>query len=250
MLKIGIIGGSGLDDPDLIEDFQIIDVHTHWGHTSSVLKTGKIHDVDVVLLSRHGSKHAISPSGVNYRANIWAMKELGVTHIIATTACGSLREEINRGDIVILDQMIDFTRHRQITFFENFIDGAVHTQMADPFNEIIRQKLIECCREMKVNHHENATVITIEGPRFSTRAESHMFRSWGADVINMSTGPECILANEANIPYGCIAISTDYDCWKTDEEPVTFDEILRIFSHNIENIKDLIIKTIDRMKDL
>jgi len=250
MLKIGIIGGSGLDDPDLIEDYSIVDIHNHWGHPSSVLKTGKIHDIDIVMLSRHGSKHAISPSGVNYRANIWALKDLGVTHIIATTACGSLREEINRGDIVILDQMIDFTRHRQTTFFENFVDGAVHTQMADPFNKHIREKLIDCCRDMNIRHHEKATVITIEGPRFSTRAESFMFRQWGADVINMSTGPECILANEANIPYGCIAISTDYDCWKTDEEPVTFDEILKIFNQNIEKVKKLIVGTIDRMKNL
>jgi len=250
MLKIGIIGGSGLDDSDLLKDFQILDVHNHWGHPSSVLKTGKVHDVDVVMLSRHGSTHSISPSGVNYRANIWALKDLGVTHIIATTACGSLREDIQRGDMVILDQMIDFTRHRQVTFFDNFIDGAVHTQMADPFNSLIRRKMIECCKDLNIKHHEKATVITIEGPRFSTRAESFMFRQWGADVINMSTGPECILANEANIPYGCIAISTDYDCWKTDEEPVTFDEILKIFNQNIEKVKELIVGTIDKMKIL
>lgn len=248
MVKIGIIGGSGLDDPELLDDYQIQDTLNPWGHPSSVLKTGKINDVEVVLLSRHGSKHLISPSGVNYRANIWAMKELGVTHIIATSACGSLREDIERGDIVILDQMIDFTRHREITFFENFIEGAVHTQMADPFNENIRRKLIESSKSLSLDFHDKGTVITIEGPRFSTRAESRMFRMWGADVINMSTGPECILANEANIPYACIAISTDYDCWKTDEEPVTFDEIIRIFNQNIEKVKDLIINTIKIMK--
>ena len=246
MTKIAIIGGSGLEDPAILKDPQDISVETPYGDPSSAFKCGKISGVDVVILSRHGRDHAIPPTQVNNRANIWAIKELGCTHIIVTTACGSLREEIDRGHMVILDQFIDFTRHREITFFESFENGQLnHTPMADPFNAKLRGKLIEKAAELKLQFHSKGTVVTIEGPRFSTRAESNMFRAWGADVINMSTGPECILANELGIPYAAIALSTDYDCWKTDEDPVTWEEVLKVFNQNVENVIKLLIKTIE-----
>ncbi len=246
MTKIAIIGGSGLEDPAILKDPQDISVETPYGDPSSAFKYGKISGVDVVILSRHGRDHAIPPTQVNNRANIWAIKELGCTHIIVTTACGSLREEIDRGHMVILDQFIDFTRHRQITFFESFENGQLnHTPMAEPFHAELRERLIDKAETLNLQYHSKGTVVTIEGPRFSTRAESTMFRAWGADVINMSTAPECILANELGIPYAAIALSTDYDCWKTDEDPVTWEEVLKVFNQNVENVIKLLLKTIE-----
>jgi|TARA_Y100000310_G_scaffold318480_1_gene372633 5'-methylthioadenosine phosphorylase len=251
MAKIGIIGGSGLDDPKILEDAKEIDVDTSYGKPSSALTVGKIEDIEVVLLARHGKQHTIPPSQVNYKANIQALKDQSCTHILATTACGSLRQEIGRGDFVILDQFIDFTRHRKITFFEEFPAGgenAKHTSMPDPFSEELRTATIKTCKELNLKFHQKGTVVTIEGPRFSTRAESKMFRIWGADVINMSVAPECILANEAGIPYAAVAMSTDYDSWKEEEKPVTWKEVLEIFNQNVEKVKKLLIATITKIK--
>jgi len=247
MAKVGIIGGSGLDDPHILEDVKEFHMTTPFGQPSSPLTIGSIEGRGVVILARHGRQHTIPPSQVNYRANIQALKSQGCTHILATTACGSLREEIKRGDIVILDQFIDFTRFRPITFFEVFPPGAEnakHTSMADPFSEPLRQRLITAAKQLGLSFRERGTVVSIEGPRFSTRAESRMFRIWGADVVNMSLAPEAILANEAGIPYAAVAISTDYDCWKTDEAPVEWSEILRIFESNVRNVKKLLLETI------
>ena len=178
-MKVGIIGGSGLDNPELLKDFKEIEVDTKYGKPSDKLIIGKLGDAEVVILSRHGKGHKITPTGVNYRANIQALKEQKVDYILATTACGSLREEIGRGDFVILDQFIDFTRHRNITFHDDFNDGIQHAPMAAPFDEKLRKILIEASKKLGYKTHEKGTVITIEGPRFSTRAESNMFRSWG-----------------------------------------------------------------------
>jgi 5'-methylthioadenosine phosphorylase len=248
-IKIGIIGGSGLDNPNILTNVGEKMVDTPFGKPSSSLKIGNIGKVSVVLLARHGHNHSIPPTQVNYRANIHALKEAGCTHILATTACGSLREEIRRGDLVILDQFIDYTRHRKISFFEEFKLGeARHTPMARPFNEMLRNKLIETCQNLNLKHHPSGTVITIEGPRFSTIAESKMFRLFGADVINMSVAPETILANELGIPYAAIAMSTDYDCWKADEKPVTWDEILAVFGENVEKVTKLLVATIPNIE--
>src|SRR6056297_2107539 len=248
MAKIAIIGGSGLEDPDILKSPETKEVGTPYGAPSSELTTGKIEDIDVVILSRHGKKHTIPPSEVNNRANIWAIKELGCDYILATTACGSLRKKIDRGDLVILDQFIDFTKHRKTTYFEEFEPGEMkHTVMADPFDSNLRKLLIQSAEELKLNFHQKGTVVTIEGPRFSTRAESNMFRMWGADVINMSTAPEAILANELGIPYAAIAMSTDFDCWKTDEEPVSWKEIIEIFNQNVHNVIDLILASLKKL---
>ncbi|SHF44344.1 5'-methylthioadenosine phosphorylase [Mariniphaga anaerophila] len=244
-MKIAIIGGSGLEDPDILKNPGETEVETPYGNPSSSFKTGRIEGVEVAILSRHGRDHGIPPSQVNSRANIWAIKELGCSHILATTACGSLRGEIERGDLVIPDQFIDFTRHREITFFERFEAGNLqHCPMSDPFDKNLRQKLIDTAGELNLAFHHKGTVITIEGPRFSTRAESNMFRMWGADIINMSVAPECILANEMQIPYAAVALSTDYDCWKTDEAPVTWEEVLRVFNQNVKNVIRLLKHTI------
>lgn len=245
MKKIAIIGGSGLEDPAILKEPKDVAVETPYGHPSSSFKCGKIGGVEVAILSRHDRDHSIPPTQVNNRANIWAIKELGCTHIIVTTACGSLREEIDRGHLVILDQFIDFTRHRDVTFHSKFENGDLnHTPMADPFDGELRKTLIQKAQELKLPFQEKGTVVTIEGPRFSTRAESNMFRILGADVINMSTAPECILANEIGIPYAAIALSTDYDCWKTNEEPVTWEEVLKVFNRNVENVIRLLLETI------
>ncbi len=248
MAKIGIIGGSGLDDPKILKNTKETEIETPYGMPSSRLTEGKIEGVDVVLIARHGNKHQYPPTNVNYRANIWALKKAGCTHIIATTAVGSLKKEIERGDLVIADQFIDFTRHRIITFHESFENGAVHTPMAEPFSKELRQILIQTCRELNLKHHEKGTVVTIEGPRFSTKAESKMFRLWGADIINMSIAPEAALANEAGIPYAAVAMSTDYDCWKEDEKPVTWEDILKIFGQNVEKVTKLLLAAIPKIK--
>ncbi|MBH69434.1 MAG: S-methyl-5'-thioadenosine phosphorylase [Rhodospirillaceae bacterium] len=248
MSRIGIIGGSGLDDPDFFTNSRDEEIITPYGTPSSLLKHGQIEGRDVVLLARHGRLHTIPPSQVNNRANIHALKQVGCTVILATTAVGSLREEIGRGHLVLLDQFIDFTRHRSHTFFESFKDGVMkHTPMADPFNDELRGLLAQVCMELKLDWHEQGTVVTIEGPRFSTRAESHMFRSWGADVINMTTAPECILANEVQVPYAAVAMSTDYDCWKQDEDPVSWEAVLKIFHENADKVTDLLRDTIPRI---
>ena len=249
MAKIGIIGGSGLEDPDILKKTKEIKVGTPFGEPSSSFLVGKIENKDVVLLSRHGRKHIIPPTQVNNRANIYALKEVECTHIVTTTACGSLKEEIGRGDLIFPDQFIDFTRHRKITFFEEFNKGDLkHVPMADPFDRYLREILINSAKLLLLKHHPAGTVITIEGPRFSTRAESRMFRMWGADVINMSIAPEVILANELGIPYATIAMSTDYDCWKEDEEPVSWEEVLKVFNQNIDNVIRLILKTISKIE--
>lgn len=247
MTKIGIIGGSGLDDPEILKDAEDLTVNTPYGEPTSPLTIGKLDGVEAVILARHGRQHQFSPTEVNCRANIQALKDQGVTHIIATTACGSLREEIDRGHFVILDQFIDFTRHRPTTFHSSFADEAVHTPMAEPFDATLRETLLQTARELNLPVHNGGTVVTIEGPRFSTRAESKMFRIWGADVINMSIAPEAALANEAGIPYAAVAMSTDYDCWKEDEAPVSWEEILTVFNANADKVKQLLIKTIPRI---
>jgi 5'-methylthioadenosine phosphorylase len=247
MIRVGIIGGSGLDNPEMLNGARQISIETAYGTPSSPLMCGRLNGVEAVMIARHGNRHQYSPSQVNYRANIHAFKEQGVTHILATTACGSLKEEIGRGDFVILDQFIDLTRLRKSTFFESFEDGAHHTSMAEPFNQDLRGLLYTTAMELELKVHEYGTVVTIEGPRFSSKAESKMFRIWGADVINMSIAPEAILANEANIPYAAVAMSTDYDCWKEDEEPVTWEEILDVFKTNAANVEKLLLNTIPKI---
>ncbi len=248
MIKLGIIGGSGLENLKLFSNTEEIFCNTIYGEPTSSLFSGKLNNTDVVIISRHGRQHTITPTHVNNRANITALKEAGCTHIIATTACGSLKEEIKPGDLVFLDQFIDFTRSRPLTFFDSFEPGVMkHTPMADPFSDELRNLLISSAKELKLNHHTKGTVITIEGPRFSTRAESKMFQLWGADVINMSTAPEAALANEAEIPYAAIALSTDYDCWKINEEAVTWEAVLRVFNQNVSNVTDLLINVINKL---
>jgi 5'-methylthioadenosine phosphorylase len=248
MAIIGIIGGSGLDNPDILSNSRDAKVHTPYGEPSSPLKHGTIGGVEVVLLGRHGREHTIPPTQVNYRANIAVLKAVGCTHIVGTTAVGSLREDIKRGDLVIIDQFIDFTKQRKMTYHESFKPHSpVHTPMADPYDAALRKILIDECRALGYSFHERGCVITIEGPRFSTRAESCMFRAWGADIINMSIATETMLANEAGIPYAAVAMSTDYDSWRNDEEPVTWDAIKKVFAENAAKVTTLLTKLIPKV---
>ncbi len=248
MTKIGIIGGSGLYNLSEIQDSSELEVETPYGKPSAPLLRGKIKGIEVIFLARHGKQHTIPPTQVNFRANLYALKEAGCTHILATTACGSLKREIQRGDLVVVDQFIDFTRHRAVSFYEKFEPGKHgHTAMANPFSSNLRQLLINSCKELNLKHHPQGTVITIEGPRFSTKAESKMFSTWGADVINMSIAPEAILANEAAIPYAAVAMSTDYDCLFDDVAPVSHEEVLKVFAQNVDKVVKLLLQTIPKV---
>ncbi|MBI5400026.1 S-methyl-5'-thioadenosine phosphorylase [Candidatus Saganbacteria bacterium] len=244
MVKIGIIGGSGLDNPDILKEAVDKSGANKYGQPSSPLACGKINGVAVVILSRHGRDHSIMPTKVNFLANVYALKEEGCTHILAATAVGSLREEIAPGNLVFPSQFIDFTRRRNLTFFT---DHVIHTPMSDPYDKRLTDILCQTCGELNYKYNHDVTVITIEGPRFSTRAESQMFRAWGADIINMSTCPEVILANELGIPYQTIAMSTDYDCWKEDEAPVTFAMIMERMKENADKVKNLLINVVRRI---
>ncbi|MCJ7448962.1 MAG: S-methyl-5'-thioadenosine phosphorylase [Bacteroidales bacterium] len=249
MIIIGIIGGSGLENPEILKSPEEKFSDTPYGAPSSPLLCGTVNNTKTVILSRHGWNHTIPPSQVNNRANIFALKDAGCTHIISTTACGSLRKEIERGDLVMPDQFIDFTHHRTNTYFEEFEPGKMkHTSMADPFDNNLRNLIISSARDIGLKIHQKGTVITIEGPRFSTRAESRMFRMWGADIINMSVAPEVILANELGIPYAAIAMSTDYDSWKEDEVPVLWEDVIAVFNKNVNNVIRLLLEVISRIR--
>lgn len=251
MHRTGIIGGSGLEGLNIFQQAGETSIDTPYGPPSSTFFTGTTGDSEVFILSRHGRKHTIPPTQVNNRANIWSLKELGCERVIATTACGSLREEIGRGDIVFPDQFLDFTKHRISTFYESFEPGKlVHTSMGDPFDESLRKLLIETASSMNLRYHPKGTMVTIEGPRFSTRAESQMFRLLGADIINMSIAPEAALAREAGLPYAVIALSTDYDSWRHDEEPVTWENVLKVFEENVRHVTELLVNFLGKVHEL
>ncbi len=245
-MKIGIIGGSGLEKGDVLKNIEELEIDTPYGKPSSKIKKGTINNAEVFILSRHGENHEITPTKVNNKANIYALSKLGCEQILATTAVGSLKENIEPGHFVILNQFIDFTKHRNITFFDDFKKGVNHISLADPFSNQLRSYLIDACQELDLRHHKIGTALTIEGPRFSTRAESFMFKQF-AHVVNMSTAPEAILAREAGIEYATIAMATDYDCWKKTEIPVSWEEIKKVMEKNSDNVKKLLIRTIEKI---
>lgn len=242
--EIAIIGGTGIYNLEGIQDEKIIDIPTPFGHPSGLLKSGYFKNRKIVFMPRHGQKHSVPPHKINFRANIWIMKKLGVERIIAPCAVGSLREKMKPGDIAIPDQFIDRTKNRTSTFYEK--DTVAHISTADPFCPELRKIAVSRGKKLNYQIHEKATQICIEGPRFSTRAESHMFRSWGGDTINMTLIPECILAREVEICYVAIATITDYDVWA--EKPVSHHEVLKILGKNVEKTNNIITNMIPEIK--
>lgn len=237
--KIGVIGGSGLYKIDGIEDVQEVVVPTPYGDPSDAFITGKLEGAPVVFLPRHGRGHRISPTEINNRANIWAMKKLGVDAIISVSAVGSLQLHIKPMDFVIPDQFIDRTAERRhTTFFEGGIVG--HVPLANPVSTEIADILYDACEEAGVTVHKNGTYLNMEGPQFSTKAESTLYRSWGCDIIGMTNLPEAKLAREAEISYATLAAVTDYDCWHHSHDTVTVEMIIEFLNKNIDNARRIL----------
>lgn len=229
--RVGIIGGSGLYAIDGIEVIDHLQIDTPFGAPSDDLVLARINNQEVVFLPRHGNGHRIPPHKINYRANIYAMKLAGVNRIISISAVGSLREEIAPGNFVLVDQFVDRTRNRESTFF----DGPVvaHVSMADPTCANLRQKLASACKASDIVTHQSGTYLVMQGPQFSTRAESALYRSWKMDVIGMTNMPEAKLAREAEICYATVAMSTDYDCWHEEEENVSVSSLIEVMQSNV-----------------
>lgn len=242
MGKIGVIGGSGLYDLEELEDKKWIEVKTPFGKTSDKFLLAMFQQKEVVFLPRHGRGHNISPSKINYRANIFGMKSLGVERIISITACGSLKEEIRPLDFVIPDQFIDRTQGRENTFFDDGI--VVHISFSHPICLALANIIYKTAKEEDIRIHLGGTYINMEGPQFSTLAESNLYRKWGMDIIGMTNMAEARLAREAEICYATLAAVTDYDCWHETHTTVTVDIILDNLRKNIENSKKILKKLI------
>lgn len=245
--KIGIIGGSGLYNIEGIKDVENVKVDTPFGKPSDQYITGTLEDKSIVFLPRHGKSHSILPGELNFRANIYGMKKLGVERIIAVSAVGSMKEEIKPLDIVIPDQFIDRTRGRIGTFFGDGIVG--HVSLADPVCSILAEGLYEAAKSVGANVHKGGTYVCIEGPQFSTRAESRTYRQWDVSVIGMTNIQEAKLAREAEICYSTLALSTDYDCWYEEEEDVTADMVIRNMKKNVDMAKAILKSAIPLIKD-
>ena len=227
---LGIIGGSGLYSMEGLDSIQENELETPFGQPSSPIVTGNLNGKEIAFISRHGIHHDLSPSEVNYRANIYALKMLGVAQVLSVSACGSLREDYAPGDVVIPDQLFDFTKGRKRTFFDN--DLVAHVGVADPFCAHFSTSVADSIEKAQGTVHRGGTSITVEGPRFSTRAESNAFRAWGMSIIGMTTAPEAFLAREAELCYAVYAHVTDYDVWYPAEEPVTAEMVVRILDSN------------------
>jgi len=245
--KIGVIGGTGLYDIEGLTDIEEVGINTPFGKPSDTIIIGRLEGVGIAFLPRHGKGHRISPTEVPSRANIYALKSLGVQQIISVNAVGSLKEEIKSADLLIPDQLIDRTRTRVSSFFT---DGIVaHIPFAEPFCPTIRGILYQAAQEIGATVHRKGTYIVMEGPAFSTRAESFLHRSWGADVIGMTALPEAKLAREAEICYAIIACVTDYDCWHEVHEAVTVDIIMETLRQNDEMTRKIIKLAASRMPE-
>lgn len=242
MKTLGIIGGSGLYHMEGLTDIERVSVETPWGSPSDELIVGILGDTKMVFLPRHGKGHRISPSEINYRANIFAMKKLGVERIISVSAVGSMKEHIAPGQVVIPDQFYDHTKTRVSTFFG---DGIVaHISMADPVCSVLSDELFDICIALGVTVHKGGTYLCMEGPQFSSRAESNIYRSWGVDVIGMTNATEAKLAREAEICYGSLSMATDYDCWHEAHDDVTVEELIETLNNNVDLAKTIIEKAV------
>lgn len=242
---IGVIGGSGLYEIEGLTNVEEHALSTPFGEPSDAFIAGTFGDLKAVFLPRHGRGHRVSPTEINFRANIWGMKALGVTKIVSVSAVGSMREDIEPGHFVCVDQFFDRTRHRPDTFFG---DGVVaHVMFADPVCEDVRQALLASGKELSLAMHDGGTYMNMEGPQFSTRAESKIYRQWGVDVIGMTNLQEARLAREAEICYATVAMATDFDCWHEGHDDVTVEGVLEVMRANVGNAKELIRKVLPRL---
>jgi len=243
---IGVIGGSGLYQMEGLKNIQVIALETPFGDPSHAYITGELEGIKVVFLPRHGEGHRILPSEVNYRANIYGMKKLGVTRIISVSAVGSMKEAIEPGHIVIPDQFFDRTTGKRASTF--FGEGVVgHIQFADPVCGDLASVLYKAALDVGAKVHKGGTYICIEGPNFSTRAESMIYRSWGVDIIGMTNLPEARLAREAEICYATVALATDYDCWHQEHDDVSVEAVLQIIKQNVETARKIIREAVKNL---
>ena len=242
-VEIGIFGGTGIYDSGLLKNAQEIQVDTPFGKPSDNITIGDFKGRKIAFLPRHGKKHTIPPHLINYRANIWAFKELGITRIIAPSAVGSLKEELEPSHFVLPTQFLDFTKSRKGSFSEE--GRVIHISVADPFCPELQSSIIDTTQSQGFDIQKNCTYVCIEGPRFSTKAESKFFKSTGADIIGMTLVPECQLAREAQMCYASISTVTDYDVWA--EKPVTAKEVLETLSKNVEKTKIILTKLIEKI---
>lgn len=257
MAEVGIIGGSGLYRMDGVTDLREVQVDTPFGPPSDALLIGHLEGVEVAFLPRHGRGHRFAPHEINFRANLWALKSVGVKWVLSVSAVGSLREEIAPGHLVVIDQFIDRTK-RHMTFFE---DGLVaHVPLADPVCPVLRGALLASCRDLfgapgddahpEGTWHDGGTYVCIEGPQFSTRAESFLYRAWGAAVVGMTNLPEARLAREAELAYATIAMATDYDCWHEHHDDVTVEAVIAVLHANVDKAQRVIRKAVARVASL
>src|SRR5262245_49790350 len=246
-VKIGVIGGSGLYNMEDLTEVEEIHLFTPFGEPSDHYVVGTLAGQRVAFLPRHGRHHSISPTELNSRANIWGMKKLGVKYLIGVNACGSLREDYAPRNIVIPDQLVDWTRQRELTYYSGGV--VVHMGVAEPFEPALSALLYEGVKETGATVHQGGNFIVIEGPRFSTKGESNIFRRWGCDIIGMTTSPEAFLAREAEIAYATMAHVTDYDVWHETEEPVTVEAVIANLNANVGIAKQAIRNTVAKLAD-
>ncbi len=243
--RIGVIGGSGLYAMKELEVQDEVRLDTPFGPPSDAYVIGELAGKPVAFLSRHGRGHRFNPSRVPYRANIWGFRALGVSHLLSVSAVGSLREELRPGEMVVPDQFIDRTRNRVATFFEEGI--VAHVTFADPVCPHLSDTLVRACERQGIPVHRGGTYVCIEGPHFSTRAESHLYRSWGADVIGMTNLTEAKLAREAQIGYATLAMVCDYDCWHEGHEDVTAEMVIAVLGDNVRNAQRAVRAAVEEL---
>ena len=245
--KLAIIGGSGLYDVEEFKNREPLDINTPWGNPSDQILKTKYNNKDVYFLPRHGRGHFISPSNINFRANIDALKQLGVTDIVSVSAVGSLKEDLPPGKFVLVDQFIDRTFARNKTFFDE--DIVAHVSMAHPTSKALMNACEESIKKENIPYQRGGTYVVMEGPQFSTLAESNLYRSWNADVIGMTNMPEAKLAREAEIRYASVSMVTDYDCWHPDHENVDVQKVIKVLLDNAAKAKNMIKNLIDNFEN-
>ena len=245
--KLAIIGGSGLYDIEEFKKRKEIKVKTPWGKTSDKILKAQYNNKEVLFLPRHGRGHVISPSKINFRANIDALKQLGVTDIVSISAVGSLKEKLSPGTFVLVDQFIDRTFARNKTFFDEEI--VAHVSMAHPTSNGLMNACEEAIKKEKISYQRGGTYLVMEGPQFSTLAESELYRTWNADVIGMTNMPEAKLAREAEIRYASVSMVTDYDCWHPDHENVDVQSVIKVLLSNAQNAKNMVKAIIENFED-